>query len=319
MRQGAAVALLLGILAASITAVAASSQPPTDALSSDPALRALRECRLKLPPTAIGWPSIAPYCPGLNAQLERSPWIHWLPQSWQSARSDLSAGGLAELERLIRREVSLTPRSPTLDPQVVRAAVASLGAAAERGDGVGSRLQRWLQWWVDARQRDAAPGGSGWIEPLLRQGSSTSFGWQLASYLLLLAVLGIVALIAINEWRIAGRRRLLSGSGVADAAAPVEDAEPVLGDVPLAQRPAILLRRVLELMAARGLLAASGHLTSAEIVAQVSLDQRAGRERFAALVKTAEAVRYGAELPAQSLLDASVANGGQLIEALRQR
>jgi hypothetical protein len=74
-----------------------------------------------------------------------------------------------------------------------------------------------------------------------------------------------------------------------EAAAPA----PALDSAPMPERPAILLRLLVEELSMRGRLRGDRHLTHRELAEQAVLDDAAQRERFSVLAGLAERLLYG--------------------------
>ena len=318
--SGVAIAAIVAALAAATAAFAAPAVPAGRAVlvaRPDVALPAVRACRARLPEGTAGWAQVAGYCPALKAQLERSAWAGWLPRSWSSGDSELSAGGLAELEQLIARESRRRPLRPAPDAQQIAAAAAALRPGLERQDGLWARIRAWIRSWFDATRR-SDESRAGWLARLLQDATPSSL-WRSVAYLLFAAIVLLAAWIVVKELRAAGylrSRAHRAGIAASTGAAPARRAVVPLAELPLLEQPAEMLRRLLDALRRRGLLAASEHLTVRELLARTTLPPGVASSNVANLALLTEAVRFAPRVPAADVIQRVVAAGGELLREL---
>jgi hypothetical protein len=298
--------LLLAVAALPVLAGPVPADRP--ALAPAPAA-AIEACVAGLDPLDIGYERIAARCPGLTAALEGSPYAAWLPGDWVRPGNELSAAGLAQLQRLLVQE--LAPRQGAHVPDVAHlAAVLAQLPPSGQPPVWRTRLSGWL------RGGAAQPAGAG-VPASLRSAAGLP-AW--AVYALLGAGVLLAATLAGRELRLAGLRfprlrfsGLHKGSKPA-AAAPA--AESVLKDEsPGEPRLGVLLSAVAARLAEQGRLPPAGGLTARELVR----DARLPAERLAdlqALTRAAEAQRYAPVPLADAELAEAARHGRRLLDAL---
>ena len=270
----------------------------------------------------IGYARVAQRCPELAPVLANSDWSGWLPASWQERSNELSAGGLRELARLIREEsrrpvIVGGPAAESLAP-VLR----QVSANAEDDSGLWARTMSWIRSLLSRQRAGAADEDFGIADWLRNRGVGAS-AWAMLTYALFAVLICLAILVIVAELRAAGllQRKSRDASGAAplprgNVALRFED----LAALPLRERPALLLRLIVEALVATGRMqgAAAGHgsRTRNEILRDARLERDAQRDSLAALARSSEQLRYAAVPPAPPQIEATVLEGSTLLREL---
>jgi len=295
------------------SAVAAAAQQP----ELRAAIAAIDACLPRLDAELdVGFERVAARCPGLAAALEAGGVAALLPADWRRPRGELSAGGLRALRGVLLAPPAQALRRAPLDVAVLEGLVAtSRGATAAPGP-----WQRFLRW-LRARAEDAAPGAderSGWAR-WLQERSVSERTWALLGYLALAGLAAFLGWVARAELRAVGwpggRRAAVSG-----AAVPADGDERIgaagLEQLPMAERPAWLLRRLARRLQALGCLPVAPALTARELARRARLDLEADRESLCDVALAAERVRYAAVPPQEAELEVAVGAALALLQRL---
>jgi hypothetical protein len=289
------------------------------AQASEDLVRDLRHCSRQLDPELdVGFARIAERCGPLLRTLAASRYAPWLPAGWDEDGNELSAGSLAELATLLEREQLATlQRAP---PQVaaLHGVLLRLGEPAGARGGLWERFKDWLR---SIFQSDEKPHES-WLARVLQRIEVGETVWRIVGYAALLIVLGLAALIVVNELRAAGllaRRGAAERRGAEPAGASrrrltlrdLEHAEP-------RERPALLLQLIIDALTQVGHLPPAGGLTVRELARSARVDARDGT-RLAQLGAAAERARYSATPPDGAELEHSLTGGRELLTTLERR
>jgi hypothetical protein len=299
---GAGVLLLLAVATARATDVLAE----------------LEACAARLDPELdVGFGRIAARCPRLATELEESPWLPWLPESWRDPGNDLSAGGLAELRELIERERERALLRDTPQPAALAPVLADLGRDGSERPSLWKRVRDWLRSILEPQR--AAPRES-WLERwLLRLDPSEAF-LRAIGYLAIVAVIALAIVILINELRATGLLRARRSAAAARRVARASERSlPTWSDVeaaPLAERPGLVLRILLDLLTRARRLPPADRLTARELGALAELPGAQDRERFRELALVAERARYAGAAPPASAIEAVVTYARELASRL---
>jgi hypothetical protein len=285
--------LLLAAAALPVLAGPLRAAPP----APDPAA-SLQACVARLDSLDIGYERIVARCPGLTATLEDGPYAAWLPGDWKRPGNELSAAGLAQLQRLLAQELTTHPRAHV--PQVAHlSSVLAQLPSAGKATPWRARLPGWL------RHSPPSHAGAGglvtWIGPVV---------WPpaLAIYALLAVAVLLAALLSVRELHLAGLR--LKGL----PARPRHLPQPAV-PAPAPERLGDLLAAVVTLLAGQGRLAGPQGLTARELASAAQLPP-ALQADFLALTRVAEALRYAAVPPTSAELAAAVRHGRRLLRGL---
>jgi len=310
-----------------VAGLAAGILPPVArADATDELLRGLATCERALDPELdVGYRRITELCPALVEQLGHSPWSALFPSGWDLRDSQLSAGGLAELGQLIERERSASGRGaagarPPPSAGLLAPVLRDLGAADEERGGLWARLKRWLRSVSDTR--DDTPG-SGWASRLLRRIDPGEAVLRALGYAALAVIVVLALAIVMNELRAAG---LLRPAGRRRAAGRLADdattlAAPTLRDltrVAVTERPALLLRLVIDALTRTHRLPPAGSLTARELTTTARIDSPEDRERLRGLAGAAERTRFAAVAPAPDELTPVLAGAEALLAGLER-
>jgi len=262
-------------------------------------------------------PRLGDVCAELAAAIDAGPWGRALSEV---SADQLSANEFLELTAL----VAVYERSGTGDfalrPETLDESLAALKLEKPLAElTIWERIQRWFDEQFGSRDADARSWLDKWLEHL-------SLSERIVRYLVV--VLGLVLVVATvivvaNELRVAG----LLGRGVLGKYAPLEPSarEPAderprdLDDVaraPLARRPVLLLRLVLERLRTRGrpppLRDSLTHRELLRAAVGLSAEQNAA---FAAVVGAAERATFSDWRPQEREVEGIVASGRALLES----
>jgi hypothetical protein len=177
-------------------------------------------------------------------------------------------------------------------------------------------LERAKQWLRDIFGRDRE-ASSPWINQWLEGVTMSEAVKRGIVYGLVIVVIVLAIAVLVNELRAAGvlrRRRKGTEGQVTMPGAPAAD-ELTWSDLesaPPAQRPSVLLRLLVSMLAKRGRLRADSSLTHRELAAQARFDADAQRECFGRITALGERTVYGdARVPPQEL--ESVVQAGRVL------
>lgn len=312
----------IGVAAAAAVAPAAPATAVVpDTAAARPVLDAIGFCINRLNPGAdVGYERIAARCPGLVHRLEESGWSLRLPRDWRRPGNDLSAGGLRELCDLILASTVIEPvRAPSVDtlPAVLAAVLAQQNGARE---GWWARTRVWVREMFERRQDEDEDGlshfvaGNGVPESVL----------ELLSYVGLTLVVVLAAVIVGNELRAAGvigrLRRRFGGRATTPRRDVMGGGDPGDWDdvrkAAPAQRPRLLLERVVARLAAQNRLPSPRGLTIHELTQAAQLADESDRRRLNGLAWMAERVRFSNEAIPDEAIAAVVESGQSLLERI---
>lgn len=271
----------------------------------------LQRCIALLDPIAdVGLERIVVRCPKLVPAIEAASWRVLLPPNWRDQADALSRDGLAALERLVtERDRALAVRAAP-DPTQVAAALRAVGALTEDRASRWERFKRWLR---AVFERNSADEDTRKIRRWLRPVSVSDAVTRALDYLGYALLVGFAAVVVWGEVKAAGglRRRSRAAGNATDTLD--EAARATAADIarlPLRERPGLLVRLLEHRLVARTPTATTAMLTVRELGAAWP---SAARERFAAVGETAERVRFAAEAPNDSELEAAVREGASLL------
>jgi len=288
------------------------------ALAADPLLTALDACRGRLDRELdVGYARIAARCPDLARQLAADDAARWLPQGWQDANNDLSAGSLEELRTLIARERAVRAQRPAPSVQRLHEVFAELGERAQQRSGLWARFSAWLR---QVLAPEADPGEPGFLGHLLNRIGMRERVVEFIAYAALALVVALAVFVGWQELRAAGaaRRRVRASSG--GPCSRGLGAERVtlayVERAALEQRPRLLLALVLDELTRHERLPPPGALTTRELLRAAELAEPVDHERLGALAAVAEDLRFAAAPVPASRLQAGLAAGRALLERL---
>jgi hypothetical protein len=294
---------------------ASTPSAPASAEALGRAVAVIDQCMARLDAEVdVGFRRIALRCPDLPAALVSGGFERWLPRDWRAPDNDLSAGGLEELRELLARELTMRPVSRPPNVQRLRQVLVELGAP-QRAGTVWRGLDRWLRKLGGNRAPSKASGGLRVLQRIDLAPVST----RLVAFAALAGLLGLAAVIVLNELRAAGvlRARWRSKSEGTGARGVVSrTAATDVEHVSAAERPRVLLGLILErLSRARGLTGLRS-LTAHELIRAVPFDDAEADRQLAQVALTAERVRYAPTPTSASDLAAAADGASALLERL---
>jgi len=256
-------------------------------------------------------------CPDLVAAVNASEFGDLLPGDWADAISR---------ERLGELRAALAASQP---PAVtVRVSPDALPAILKRLEveqrapplSLWQRFKNWLQSLFERQQ--AREQGPNWLVSLLRKLTLGKSALAIVNYAVLVLLLGAAAAIVFVELRAAGllrpggsgagRRWRRTGTPQGSAILSLED----VGRAPLTDRPALLLRLLIERCVATGRLEERGSLTHRELERAARFEDQRDGSSFRHVLGIAESVRYAPRPPGADALDAAVRDGEALLGRL---
>ena len=270
----------------------------------------LKDCLTRLPVRAKpGLENLQLSCPQLGQTLVNAGLSDQLAEHWQK---QLTPQGLRDIQALLERYqgdvLSPAPRTDSISD--IAQALRATAPARSWWQRVGDWLRHLLQ--------PHSSSGSGLLDKVVNGILSA-----LTARVRLVLFYGSVALVALllgfiiwRELRMAGfgaraaRRRTLGEApdlpGVTGERTTLTD----LDERPLPERPALLLRLLVQALVQTGRLASDRTLTHRELIARAGFDSVDQRQRFAAVSLLAEQFLYGGALSASA--------DAQLEHALRE-
>jgi hypothetical protein len=264
-----------------------------------------------------GPPTLAEVCSELAARIDASSWADALGGDAESLSPDT-------LRALARVADSYRQPAPQRDisSAALDEALDGLQSPPPKSPTLLERIQRWL----DEHFARGDGARSRWLEDWLAQLSVPEL---IVRYLVIsLGILLVIATAAIivNELRVAGvlagdtlRKFSPPGSGEPGEGDPVAHDLDDIARAPLARRPALLLKLVLERLRAGGHARLRPSLTHRELVAAVDGLRVEQNDALRAVAVAAERVTFGDWLPAQRDVDEVVASGRSLLASLEER
>ncbi|MGA2778935.1 MAG: hypothetical protein ABSF94_15370 [Steroidobacteraceae bacterium] len=273
-------------------------------------LDTLKDCAQHAPSDHKGLDVLANDCPQLSVALSQLGAAQWLAKDWARA---LDRRQLDDLGFLIERYHGVPPQGPidasTLPDILKGLRQAELPANNSRWEA----FKTWASSWLSRLDRSLGA----WLERWLsRIGSATSFA-DLLLYGLVGIVLIAAAVVVVNELRAAGllrRSRIRAAPCSGDPDAPIADAPPpAIGDLPLYERPAQLLRLLVRRLTEAGRLDRERALTHDELVARGVFDGVEQRAAFGAVANIAARILYGAQRPPAMEVEPVLAQGSALL------
>jgi hypothetical protein len=294
-------AQLVWLVAAGCVGSAAAGAAPLDTV---------RECAAKASAEARGLSALVAQCPGLDAALADLGYTELLPADWQKK---ITGRQLVDLAALADRYAGEKP-STAPDVGMVRAITERLAAdRAGRPKSLWERFEDWFRsLFSDKSEKDLS-----WLGQWLKKLDTIAGLFSYVTFgLLLVVVVGAVAYLIIELRALGIFSRATAGpgarsGGVGAAQGPLPP--PALESVPIVERPALLLARVVRSLARSGRLTAERHLTHRELPRAARLEAAASRTRLAQLAAVAEEVLYAPHAPAASRIEAALSEGEALL------
>jgi hypothetical protein len=214
------------------------------------------------------------------------------------------------------------PLSVAPNTDAVNAIAAAL-RAQQPPRGWWQRFGDWLRQLLQRRPSEGPPLLERLINAL--RSLSNARAQRVMLYSSLILVLALVGLVVWRELKAAGLgRRGVKRTRAARGQLPAAQAAERLGlaeldQVALSERPAVLLRLLVQVLRQRGQLAGDRTLTHRELIQRVGLDDAAQRQRFAQVSLRAEQQLYGGSAavgPDEVELERTVSAGRELYSQL---
>jgi hypothetical protein len=292
----------------------ASSDSATQA-----AIKAIDACLPRLDPQIdVGYERIAARCPDLARRLRQSTLGAWLPRSWQDPGNNLSAGSLAELRVLAVRELNAASAGTAPSVERLRAVLTEIGHAARERPTLWSRFKVWLRRVMANRE---AQQDAGWFTRAIGRVGLPQTVIELVTYVALAAVIGLAALILVNELRAAagvwrGRVRLSARKVYDDVPQTMPLTRESLEGAPPAEKIRLLFELITTWLMRTKLLPPARSLTHRELTRAAKLEDAEDRRRLQELARFAEAVRYRPGAASTEELNTAFDSGRVLLDRL---
>lgn len=264
--------------------------------------------------------AIASLCHSLPSVLDNSPYAAWLPQQWwQDPLHDSSLEEFASLiDHLEPAPAAQAPDAALLAPILDEIRQVEI----KRSQSLIERIKQWFRERFEpaAAQEGETPAWIKWVEAIARHETFL----QILSYVLLALIVGLALGIVFVELKAAGvfdRRareksvrglhpdRGFLGTGMLE---DLDTLDPLL-------RPSRLLDRVLAMLADPQRVRLDRTLTHRELQQTIRFDEPAHGQRFEALARCAERVRYSPSPPPRVDIDRAVTSGQELLAALESK
>lgn len=262
-------------------------------------------------------PKLESVCPDLVDRVAASDFGKLLPEDWHKR---ISGRRLEELRAaLAARERALGARELSL--ATLKAAVSHVQAEQKAPPlSLWRRLKNWIDGLFERQARAGHP--EGWFSELIEKLERSQRAVRIFYYTMLVAIVAAALAIVYVELRAAGflTRRAADGrkrraaSGGAKRAAVLALAG--VARVPLTERPALLIQRLIESCVATGRLRERRSFTHRELAGAAHFEATDDSASFAHVLYVAEAVRYAGEAPDTQTLDEAVRQGEALLARL---
>ncbi|MDA1076636.1 MAG: hypothetical protein O3A63_18070 [Proteobacteria bacterium] len=240
------------------------------------------------------------HCTDLVAQIEASSWSNLLSEN---TSDQLSTYALADLNAYVEMYTDL-PAGPEMSLDRLDSIVADLPSEEVVHLSLADRFWNWLKDLIAAEVDD---GRLAWLKELNISPAASRIGLYVLGAIIVLSAAAIV----LNEIRMArsGRRRK---SVFRNLTQPINRSESVrLQDVPLLDRPAILLTTVIDYL---GYIPLS--FTHRQLLLGISTLSPQQLKSLETLTLAAERIRFGAWQPDEQTINGIVLDGMGLVEQL---
>lgn len=276
----------------------------------------ISECALRVPAGVDGIDALEPLCPGLTQALLEL-----------SGGAPLAAASLKQLNRnslsdFLLLTAAASVQSPAVpDPEHLRGILHEIGAPATHQLTWWDRFKAWcLKWLLPANRNSPSLWLPAWLQKLIPSAAvATAVFYTLLGFI----VLGVVYLVHA-ELRAAGflkrgqARPVNSRPSFAGAVNVGLSLEQVMKS-PLAQRPMLLFRLLVNELARQGRLDRAASLTHREVAQRARLADAAEREQLAELSRLAEWQLYGRGSIESAHSEPVLAEGQALYVRLRRQ
>jgi hypothetical protein len=282
-------------------ALLASSSLPASPADS------LRECAARAGQEARSLDALEQKCPELTRALEDLGYANMLSPEQRR----LTSSGLADLAALAARyQAGRSGIAPDIAP--VRSIVDGLAREQERSSWWDA-LKAWLR---SLLARDGH-GSLSWLNRLL-SGLATAAGvTTFLAYALLLIVAAVFVIIELRAMGLFARRERNASSASRSPTGASPRAEMLLQSAALTDKPAILLKLLVDGLSRKGRLQAERHLTHRELAARAVLDA-AQRAQFAKVAGAAEGLLYGPAPRSTEGVERIIEEGRELLSQIQR-
>jgi hypothetical protein len=278
----------------------------------------IASCIEKASGDEIGLSELEESCPGIERALTRSGYVGFISES---EADELTRYSLADLQHFAARD-----RQPSADHSAeadVAKLAPILGSLKEeqqvdRPLTLLERFKRWLNGLMQRSQQDQESWLSRWLRDFdVSEGVTRTIVYMSIALILLIAILVIA-----NELRAAGvfrRRERRRAAALEPAGGSPHLSHATLVDlerVPAAERPALLLRVLVNTLVNSGRLRNAKSLTHRELGARAAFDAVDQRQSFNRVASLSERILYGSGNVPPEEIDAVIVAGRTLDQQL---
>ena len=299
-------ALIFGLWLIAPQAFSQGDGPPADIVAA---------CIASGDREVTGLPDLEVSCPGIEHALVE---LGYSPFIGEAQLEHLDVTGLKDLKRLGQRYAAEPAWAQELATQSLDPILASMrdSLQVDEPPTLFERFKRWLR--EKLRRDEPRPGVlQRWLDKVSMPVSME----RVLSYAFVILVIGLAAVVVINEMRAAGvlRRRghkLRQGGGLTDG---MSAAELTLADLDAAapgDRPSVLLRLLVTALARSGRLRATAALTHRELCAMAHFDDESQRDSFRSITALSERALYGSGALAANEIDQAMTRGRALMSTI---
>jgi hypothetical protein len=279
----------------------------------------LNDCLKRLPAhTKQGLENLQQSCPELEQTLVNAGVSDQLPEHW---RKQLAPQGVRDIQALLERyqgePPAVAPRADTISE------IAQALRAKDPPRSWWQRVRVWLRHLLEP-QRSSDSGllsrvVNGILNALTARVRLVLFYASLALVVLLLGFIILRELRIAGVGRRAGPRRTRGETSGPPGAASGRLELADLEQCPLSERPALLLRLLVQALGESGRLGSDRALTHRELIARAGFDSPDQRQQFAGISLLAERQLYGRGLTAEvdAEFERALRAGRQLYAQLR--
>lgn len=295
-----------------LTAPVAGSQeadPAVGAVIAPPDL--IARCIETASGDEVGLAELEEACPGLDHALATSGYAAFIGEA---ASDQLTVYGLAELQHFIERQQPSDDGPSAADDVARLAPILDTLTEERRVDRpltLLERFKRWLNGLINRPQQDGEP----WLAKWLRDFDVSERILSSIVYGSIILIIVLAIAVVVNELRAAGvfhRRERRRAATLAATGGALDLSRATLADldrVPPAERPALLLRALVNTLVNTGRLRAEKSLTHRELGLRATFDAAEQRQSFDRVAALGERVLYGnRNVPAQEI-DAVIETG----------
>jgi hypothetical protein len=260
----------------------------------------------------VGLAALESSCPGIGQALTQSGYADFISES---GTEQLNSYGLADLEQIADR-YRQSPREPAADVAALAPVLSTIEEElrVDRPLTLFERFERWLNGLLQRSQQDE----DSWLGRWLRGFDVPERITRPILYGAIVLVILIAVAVIVNELRAAGvfrrggRRSVatpgtVTGTGHASATMLAD-----LDRVPAAERPALLLRMLVNTLVHTGRLRTEKSLTHRELGERAAFDATTQRQSFNRVASLSERILYSNREVSAEEIDVVVTEGRTL-------